>query len=259
MGSVKAGQQWRPPKAVQQNGWDAAAQDYSRRVLSDPKGIWAEYWPVKLQNVSGAARRQYEVVSLDGTFLLDPVTRQNIWLEGDVASTPQRLFGVLLEAAKDDAIVRAQISGVCPALVNVTNDGHRRATLIASEDRFTSSVGGPVQIIHKPTGTGEKLCVVNLSNRTGVKLYGMTPAGGIPAATKSSDTISPGSSAVVEMWYYDWATADYIPMVNSSAVQLTETVYNPWPTDISGDRWISFSEDDDGLLTVDNEACEEFA
>jgi hypothetical protein len=36
------------------------------------------------------------------------------------------------------------------------------------------------------------------------------------------------------------------------------TVYNPWPDAIVGDRLMSFGLDQDGLLTIDAEACNAF-
>ncbi len=261
MVKVQPGSPWRVPAAAQQNAWDAAAEDYQRRERSGGGGD--RRGPIlsgvlRVKNVSGADRRRYEVLSLDGDLALDAVDRENMWLEATVAAAPQRLFVVLLEPIKSNNIGPAQINGICPALVNVTNDAHRRATLIASEDRFTSNLTGPVQILYLPSGTGEKTCIVNLSNRAAVKLYGFTPAGGIAAATKSSDTISPGSASC-DVWYYDHATSDYVPLEDSGTTQVTETVYNPFPTAITGTRWISFSEDDDGLITIDAEACEAFA
>ena len=80
------------------------------------------------------------------------------------------------------------------------------------------------------------------------KRYGFTGAGGIAAATLSSSQITPGSASVTE-WRWNgtvYAAGDAV------------TVYNPFPDAIVGDRLISFSLDQDGLLTIDAEACNAF-
>ena len=217
-------------------------------------------WPFRLQNVADEGYRRYDTLAINGNFALEPseLTHHGMWLESDIITTPARLYGVLAEPVEVDGVARAWISGPCPAFIDIINDAHRRAFLDENEGTLTSSVSGPVQIISIPTtGTGEKLCVVNLSNRASPKLYGFAPVGGIDAATKSGDTITPGS-ATCNVWYFDHATGDYVPMEDSGASQVTAVVFNPWPTNVSASAWITFSEDDDGLLTVDNEACEAF-
>ena len=81
------------------------------------------------------------------------------------------------------------------------------------------------------------------------KRYGFTPSGGIPAATLSGGLITPGSVTVNE---WRWNGTNYA----DSGVDVI--VYNPWPDAITGNRLISFSLDQDGLLTIDAEACNAF-
>ena len=80
------------------------------------------------------------------------------------------------------------------------------------------------------------------------KRFGFTGSGGIDAATLSSSQITPGSASVTE-WRWNGTVYEA-----SDAV----TVYNPWPDTIVGNRLISFSLDQDGLLTIDAEACNAF-
>jgi len=116
----------------------------------------------------------------------------------------------------------------------------------------TSDVGGDKYVaIERTDGGGWR--IVPAPER---KRHGFTPSGGIPEATKSGDTITPGS-ATVDEWEFDWDSMKYVPLLKDS-VQVEVTVYSEWPGDIRGDTWISFSHDDDGLLTIDNEACEDF-
>jgi hypothetical protein len=81
------------------------------------------------------------------------------------------------------------------------------------------------------------------------KRYGFTGSGGIPAASLSGGKITPGSASVDE---WRWNGTAYVDSGDDV------TVRNPWPDAILGDRLISFSLDQDGLLTIDAEACDAF-
>ena len=91
------------------------------------------------------------------------------------------------------------------------------------------------------------------------KRFAMTPTGGIPRATMNlaGDQITPGSETC-ELWSWDPIVGAYTKLLDGVGAQVALTIRNPWPTAINGDRLITFSEDDDGLLTVDAEACEAF-
>ena len=54
------------------------------------------------------------------------------------------------------------MSGVCQAWVNVTDADHGFARVADSQFVLESTESGPVQIVWKPTGTGEKDCIVLL-------------------------------------------------------------------------------------------------
>ena len=256
---VSPGQQWRPDKAPARN----AIADTVERVLGRNylgTGKKGNYVPlptdvIMIKNDSGAARRQYEVLSLTGSFVLDDVTREQLWLNATVASTAQRLFAVLLEPVKDEGYAIAQVSGVCPALVNVVSASHTRASLIASEDRLTSNMIGPVVIKHKPSGTGEKLCVVNLSNPAAVKLTLKTPSGGISAGNWGTgcDEFTP-NKALCNVYTWDESAEKWKELLDGTT-NVTEYVYNPSTTAIAGDTLITASTDEDGLLTLLTEDC----
>ena len=81
------------------------------------------------------------------------------------------------------------------------------------------------------------------------KRYGITQSA-IAAATLDEDLrITPGSAYVRE----------YVFDSDHKLRYLKETlVYNPWPDEIAQTRLITFSCAEDGLLTVDAEACNSF-
>jgi len=107
----------------------------------------------------------------------------------------------------------------------------------------TESIG------HRTTGLPSEVRTRPARKLCNDKRYGFTPSGGIAAATLSSGKITPGS-AVIDEWR--WNGTEY----EDSGEDIT--VYNPWPDAIVGDRLMSFGLDQDGLLTIDAEACNAF-
>jgi len=55
------------------------------------------------------------------------------------------------------------VSGVCAAYVDIQLASHNFANLLANNDYFTSASTGRVQILHKPSGGGVKMCYVLLN------------------------------------------------------------------------------------------------
>lgn len=72
-------------------------------------------------------------------------------------------FGILQEPAPAGGIVRACVAGVTWARVNVTSTGHRFARPAAGNVSVLASSGvGGAPILHKPTGTGVKWCLIRV-------------------------------------------------------------------------------------------------
>jgi len=233
------------PTAAEQSAIADAAEEYRRR----PQTSVPETRPhvVKIKNTVAFNLPRYYSLALTGGYLLTNPTRDFIWLPAEIASNEPRLLAVALEPIPHNGIGEAMITGVCPAYVYVTSDAHRRATL-GTNHYLESSPSGPVQLLYKPSGTGTLLCIVQLGNRAEAKLFAMTPSDGIPMATRSGDTISPGSKTC-DIWYYDYATSDYVPLKDSGDSQLTATVRNPFTTlPVPGTTLVSVGEDDDGHL-----------
>ena len=73
------------------------------------------------------------------------------------------MFVVLAEPIASVKIGRAYIGGVCLAKVNVTDAGHAYATITDGEEAYlTSAASGPVQILWKEAGTGQKWAQIRL-------------------------------------------------------------------------------------------------
>ena len=246
---VTKGEHWRPDSADDHNIKSRAADAFRRGAEFvpdrerpiDPCRIW-------LKNTSGAARRQFECLELGTSTNLASVTAEQLYLTGIAPTDTGIPFGVLLQPAAISKWRQAQVSGICPALVDVVSTSHTRAYLPSGEYVLKSIDEGPVAIVQRPASTGEQTCVISF-HAAPIKQYGFSPVGGIAAATLSAGEITPGS-ATVTIWRL--ASGKY------ESTGRTDTVYNPWPSAIVAERLISFSRDVNGLLTIDAEACNAF-
>lgn len=130
-----------------------------------PKQRFPESNRVTVKNSTGAARAKGEVVQL-GDSIIDSVNKGELWLDSALPdSSPTERFAILTQPLPDEKIgYRAgQVSGVCFALVDVTDADHKYATPAASDAILQSAEVGPVKILYKPSGTGDaKECVVKI-------------------------------------------------------------------------------------------------
>jgi len=229
----------------------------------DPRRFIRNGEIVRVSNDTATGLSASLVLQLENELTCDAVAVPTVhppWILGVKPTKPGAKFAVLLQPCPGKyndvrSVGVAQVAGVCIATINIVNDAHTRAGPTVDQHYLTSNMTGPVEILRKPTGTGQKRCHVRLSTRSGVKVYGFTGESGISAATLSSNQITPGTASV-NVWTLQ--SGKYAPLKNSSDAQVTVTVSNPWPDAIAGSRLVSFSEDDDGLVTVDAEACNAF-
>jgi len=158
------------PTAVEFNRHvDASDYVHARFLLGDgrprqPAARDTSYISVK--NASGADRRQGEILEFTGLELTD-LTHRQAMLTGN-SPTLANGFGVLQSPlASGEFAPDCQVTGVSVALVNILDADDRYARPIASTYVLQSAGIGPVRIIWKPSGTGEKTCAVHLLGVTG--------------------------------------------------------------------------------------------
>lgn len=121
---------------------------------------------VSVKNASGADRRQGELLEFTGLALTDLASRHLILNGG--SPTLANDFGILQSpVANNDFVPDCQIAGACVALVNVLDADDRYARAIVSNYVLQSVAIGPVRILWKPSGTGEKTCAVKLLGVSG--------------------------------------------------------------------------------------------
>jgi hypothetical protein len=117
---------------------------------------------ITVKNTSGADRRRGEILEFTGSPLTS-IAGGDLWLTGG-AVTLANGFGVLQNPIPSNKFGNrdCQVSGICFALVNVTNSGHKFAGPASGNYVLQSAISGPVRIIHKPGSTGELGCAVLL-------------------------------------------------------------------------------------------------
>lgn len=123
---------------------------------------------IKVKNNSGGDRRAGDILEFTGLAITNFDDVPMAWLTGG-SPTLANGFGVLLRASPNGSteMEDCQIAGACLAYVNVTDADHRYAVPAASTYVLQSSGIGPARILFKPTGTGEKMCAVQLLGVTG--------------------------------------------------------------------------------------------
>jgi hypothetical protein len=152
---------------------------------------------VQVSNNSGADRREGEILEFTGFALTDldgdvPL----LWFTGGEPSLDNG-FGVLLRPMPNDSSVMdvCQIAGACKALVNVTDAGHKFATVEAGEYVLQSAASGPIRILSNPAGgTGEKTCAVLLGSESVAIHRGITDEDLDKGTTATVSRYNPGTT-----------------------------------------------------------------
>jgi hypothetical protein len=155
------GQPFKAPAASTWNAMVDAGEAFKMRQAADQSAPFPYDRPtdlIRVRNDSCGPRRAGEVLKICGS-AITTVTDEHKWLTG--ATTDGRgCFAVLKEAAPLRSIVPAQVSGVCMAYVQVTNESHNRAAIVSGQVTLRSATTGQFEILYKPPGLGERLCVV---------------------------------------------------------------------------------------------------
>lgn len=204
---VKPGDPAEFPAAAYNAFVDAAIDYRARRRLGsggDDRGVTIPTDLVKVRNSSGSDLAAGSILEL-GDPIVD-VERGFLWFDGDLPSSPEKTVGVLLRPCPDGEIEYCQVSGVAIARVNMLASGDYLCGPDSGSAVLESGVAGMFRIIHAPTGTGEKTCVIKLDDGGASVMYAKAPAGGIsaysgsgalPSATCELYTRNTGTGALV--------------------------------------------------------------
>jgi hypothetical protein len=211
-----------PRSANLWNNIIGSANEYASRLLGQPSGTSSQPNPtdvVKIKNSRGSHIRLGEVLEISG-FLLTNVLRTSLWFEG---STPDAThpFCIALQDIPIASIDRAQVSGACVAWVNVTNANHGYAQVTNGNVVLQSSSDGPVRILYKPTGTGEKMCAV---------LLGAQGASGLKGGCLAQNHPGRGIAFDIRLGVWDSAQDKWIYAEAGTTVKAIDWRYGvPYP------------------------------
>lgn len=138
------------------------------RGSSDTNIVWTK-------NDSGANRRKGDILEFTGLAFTNLDDDDRGWMVGGSPSLANG-FGVLLKAVPNGDFAYLQVAGQCFAYVNVNDADDKYARVTSATYVLQSCALGPVRIIYKPSGTGEKKCKVLLPQAPDQNFVGK-PAG----------------------------------------------------------------------------------
>ena len=147
-----------------------SAQDYLQRQQGTggkPTQAFRQTGIVPVKNDSGTDAGRFAVLGIDSPIFspseaADSFANQVAFIGVTATASHAGTFAVLLEPVADGEIGKACVSGVCPAVVNVTDAGHQFADIAAGQPVLTSCASGSAMILWKDSGTGEKWALVKL-------------------------------------------------------------------------------------------------
>ena len=167
---VRTGERLRIPASTYNAFIDAAqAHRNQQGALARTGRDVAPDGTILVRNDTGVDQSQFAILGLNGP-LFEPTSLQAfknhpriVKAIAPATGTHDNMFVVLAQPIAAGKMGRAYISGVYLAKVNVTDAGHAYATITDSETGyFTSGASGPVQILWKESGTGQKWAQIRL-------------------------------------------------------------------------------------------------
>jgi hypothetical protein len=158
---------------------------------------------LRIRNDSGGDLDRFAILGIDGVVFAESDNsnefKGNPTLKGTtpVIATHAGKFAVLMEPCKNGKFARCMVSGHAVVQVDMIDADDNWCDVKASNAELSSYGAGSAQILHKPSGTGVKWCVVNLAQSYGpaTEYRGLiNDAGGF--ATTDATTAMDGLEAV---------------------------------------------------------------
>lgn len=157
---------------------------------------------VTIRNDSGDTRRQFDVLAIDGP-LFAPASGDNhertfksrVVLKGITpGSSHYGRFAVLLEPVQDGRLARAQIDGVCPAIVKAADGPRNWADIVEGEHTLQAAYNGLAEILWAAGADEgqEMFAVLRLGRRTEPIMFG-----------ELLDDLHRSESATVHIWGFN--------------------------------------------------------
>ena len=128
---------------------------------------------LRIRNDSGGDLDRFAILGIDGVVFAESDNsnefKGNPTLKGTtpVIATHAGKFAVLIEPCKNGKFARCMVSGHAVVQVDMIDADDNWCDVKASNTELSSYGAGSAQIIHKPSGTGVKWCVVQLGKSYG--------------------------------------------------------------------------------------------
>ncbi len=127
---------------------------------------------ILVKNSSGVDCVRYDVLGIDNVVITpeanEPGFLSGIAFSGIIPSDTSHASGkfcILAEPIANGKIGKAWTHGICPAWISVTDEAHTNADLIDGDVyKLQSSDSGPLVILWKEAGTGDKWAVVRFGS-----------------------------------------------------------------------------------------------
>jgi len=244
---VRSGERLRIPASTYNAFVDAAQAHRNRQGIQSRTGRdVAPDGTILVRNDTGVDQSQFAILGLSGP-LFEPTNLQAFKNHPRIVKgiapatgTHDNKFVVLAQPIAAGKMGRAIISGVYLAKVNVTNADHDYATITnAQTGYFTSAASGPVQILWKETGTGEKWAQIIVRG---------TASGGANRRAKTQEAGQSDGKVSVKLLDAAGTETGSAFDVYAFPDKATNDMGNYWPAITSGQTVVVAQIDDDWFL-----------
>ena len=197
----------------------------------------ADHSVVQIRNNTGANRRRGDVVEITG-YLLTALDPDALWFAGGTPTLANPGWGIYRRPTKATEIGDCHVAGACIAYVNVIEAGHKYAELGNGQTVLQSATIGPVRILYKPSGTGEKECAVLIGAPGGAEVH----------IGKTDAPITKGNSGAVSR-YTGAATSE-------AETTTTDTVKTKF-ANVAADKWCAYIKIDGTYYMLETERVQQ--
>lgn len=167
---------------------------------------WIEFAdsPLRVKNTTGSTLSAGAVLELT-TSVATP-TRYAIVLNGIARAGVDPPCAVLLDDAANNEIVDATTSGVCVANVDIIDADNTHARVVPGSTQLRGDFGGWARILHKPSGTGVKTCVVAVGDTRTVRRKARATTTITDGSTGSADVFINAAARGNVTVHFNWMT-----------------------------------------------------
>ena len=167
---TSSGQRFAPPPANLWDNMQAAGQAYGDDRLGKPRPGDSLPRPtdvIKIKNSSGGNLVRGDVLEIDD-FLLGELAAEFIWFDGVTPTAQENAYAILLTDLPNGEIGRAQVSGVCLAMLTSNDATKHFASSVASSSKLDVSDGGFARILARKQVASQWWAVVNLGGYSAI-------------------------------------------------------------------------------------------